>query len=83
MDNVGALLLGYCDQLEMRIANFGRDSYRLLTTKKLKLKKRIEALDILIIRIREYIFLRLLSQAKRLLFLAKVLCDEIIILHRN
>jgi len=80
MDNIEALLLRCCDQVELSLVDFGRGTYRLLTTQNLALKKRIEVLDILILRIREYIFLRLLKQAQRLLCLAQVLCKEIKIL---
>lgn len=77
MDNSAALLLKCCEQIEQQLVMFGTDSYLILQSENREIIKKFEVFDSLLNRAREYIFLGLFAQARRLISIMQRLCELI------
>ncbi|OHY96324.1 hypothetical protein BI375_02085 [Vibrio rotiferianus] len=78
MDNSAALLLKCCDHIEQQLVRFGTDSYLILQSGSRELIKKFEVFDSVLSRAREYIFLGLFVQARRLISIMQLLCELIL-----
>ncbi|MFA0256039.1 hypothetical protein AB4481_16240 [Vibrio breoganii] len=78
MDNSAALLLKCCEHIEQQLVMFGTDSYLVLQSKNRQLISKLEVFDSLLNRAREYIFLGLFVQARRLISIMQRLGELIL-----
>lgn len=78
MDNSAALLLKCCDYIEKRMIGFGHDAYKLMQSNDDVLIQQLKYFDCVLTRTREYIYLGLFTQARRLISVLQLLCNKVL-----
>lgn len=78
MDNSAALLLKCCDHIEHKTLGYGQGLYALLNSRNKSVLAKLDVLTDLLVRTREYIFLGLYTQARRVIAIMQVLSDQAI-----
>ncbi|MFV8430767.1 hypothetical protein ACNO6Y_09225 [Vibrio owensii] len=77
MDNSAALLLKCCEHIERNTLGHGQGLYTLLSSRNEGVLKKLDELTNLLLRAREYIFLGLYTQARRVIAIMQVLSEQV------